>query len=260
MRFSFSILAFSIALSIAQPVKDTLKGRRPVSADQVNEYLEDYLLEEWEQQFPNYVAPTFPKVQRAMKIPVWYNMKFYTPDLQTLAARDTRDVAYASPARSKKETNDPDDVMEPRFSPVLTKEDEVAGVGGTDGLRVAHLRVIFELPSAVITAIQRLGLEEPGKLAYVQWYTKLGRRDPDCDMFKVSRETRFIAGAGAQKERATSVIPALDIRRSCQLVPRLPRNVKRMPDKLTSDNVLEDWDGEFWLNHFHYKAMYRSLL
>ncbi|EJD44704.1 hypothetical protein AURDEDRAFT_166192 [Auricularia subglabra TFB-10046 SS5] len=195
-----------------------------------------------------------------MQIPVWYNMKFYTPDLQTLAAADTRDVAYASPARSKKKTNDPDDIMEPRFSPVLTKEDEVAGVGGTDGLRVAHLRVIFELPVAVVTAIARLGLEDPGKLAYVQWYTKLGRRDADSDMFKVSRQMRFIAGAGSQKERSASVISALDIRRSCQLVPRLPRNVKHMPDVLTSDNVLEEWEGDFWLNHFHDKPMYRSLL
>lgn len=120
--------------------------------------------------------------------------------------------------------------------------------------------MIFELPDSVKARLENLTLDDPGKLAYVQWFTKLGRRDVDSTMFKVSREMQYARGRGSDRERRVAVIEAIDIRRSCHLVPRLDRATKSMPRHLTSDNVLEEWDKEFWVNHWVDKPMYRSML
>ncbi|EJD43101.1 hypothetical protein AURDEDRAFT_167779 [Auricularia subglabra TFB-10046 SS5] len=132
-------------------------------------------------------------------------MKFFTPDLQTVAAKDTCDIAYALPLRApaRSRTGDEDAGQNARFSPVFIKEGgELAGEGGTEGLRVGHLRVIFELPPTLVRYLEAARITPPGKLAFVQWFTKLGRRDRDSGMFKISRETALARGQGAQRMHA----------------------------------------------------------
>ncbi|KZV82448.1 hypothetical protein EXIGLDRAFT_684827 [Exidia glandulosa HHB12029] len=227
----------------------------------VNEFLDTYCYAEWKKKYPRVPPPTFPHARSYHTVAVWNNMKFYTPDVQTVAAKDTRDVAYALPQRARRTSRDPDDAgLAARFSPVFIKKGEAAGDGGTAGLRIAHLRVIFELPDKALARLEELHIEDPGKLAFVQWFTRLGRRDVDSTMFKVSRETQYIPGQGSNTQRRVSVIEASDIRRSCHLVPRLGRDTTSIPRDLTSDNILEEWEGEFWVNHWVDKPMYRSLL
>ncbi|EJD34586.1 hypothetical protein AURDEDRAFT_176368 [Auricularia subglabra TFB-10046 SS5] len=190
-------------------------------------------------------------------------MKFYTPDLQTVAAKDTRDIAYAVPARERTGARAGDDnaALAARFSPVFVKEGgELAGQGGTEGLHVGHLRVILELPPTLVRYLEAARIEPPGKLAFIQWYTKLGRRDADSGMFKVSRQTTLARGQGAQRVRSATVVEAVDIRRSAFLAPRLGRDTPAIPRELTSQTVLEEWECEFWVNHHSDRAMFRSLL
>lgn len=99
----------------------------------LTEFLDDYCNDQWTAKFPNVPAPDFPSIRSSMRFPVWFNMKFYTPDLQTLGAKDTRDVAFAAPQRTRL-SNDPDDPgLCARFSPVFIKNGEAAGDGGTEG-------------------------------------------------------------------------------------------------------------------------------
>lgn len=132
---------------------------------------------------------------------------------------------------------------------------------GFIGLRVARLRVIFELPPIIVQHLEDAHITPPGKLAFVQWYTRLGRRDADSGMFKVKAETTTTgAGHGAQRVRSAAVIEAVDIRRSAYLAPRLGRDTPAIPRELTPESVLDEWLGEFWVNHHSDKAMFRSLL
>lgn len=74
---------------------------------ELEEFFEQDCMEQWNDRYPHDDPPEFPKLRINMKFPV------------------TRDVAYAMPERNQT-TDDPDDVLEARFSPVLVKKDEVA--------------------------------------------------------------------------------------------------------------------------------------
>lgn len=128
------------------------------------------------------------------------------------------------------------------------------------GLRVARLRVVFELPSPALDYLTAFQIEPPGKLAFVQWFTRLGQRDRNSGMFKVSAATVLAPGRGAQRVRSCSVIEAVDIRRTAYLAPRLGRDTPSIPRELTSETVLEEWKGEFWVAHHVDKSTFRSLL
>ncbi|EJD54932.1 hypothetical protein AURDEDRAFT_118252 [Auricularia subglabra TFB-10046 SS5] len=214
-------------------------------------FLQDLIKTEWAQR-PG-APPAVPWLSPYMKYPVWHNMKFFTPDMQTVAAKDTRDVAYAVPKRTRAgfNSNDDDAYLDAHFSPVFVKE---------GGLRVGHLRVIFELPPMIAQYLEAAQIPLPGKLAFVQWFTKLGRRDADPGMFKVSAETAFASGQGTQRVRTCAVIEAIDICRSAYLAPRLGRDTPEIREELTSESMLEDWKGDFWVNRHLDPAMFRSLL
>lgn len=228
--------------------------RAPGLESALRDFLREYIDEEWAQEgiVRHGAAPSVPHFGPYTKFPVWYRMKFFTPDLQMPSAKDTRDVAYAMPKRLRAgvDASEEDALHGARFSPVFVKEGgELAGEGGTDGLRVGHLRVIFELPPALNRYLKSARIAPPGKLAFVQWYSKLGRRDRDTGMFKVAREHTLTRGAGAERVRSAAVIEAVDIRRSAFLAPRLDRDNPSIPREITSESVLEDWPGEFWINH-----------
>lgn len=86
-------------------------------------------------------------------------------------------------------------------------------------IRVARLRVIFELPEHVHEDIfDRLRIPRPGKLAYIEWFSKPGQVDDVTGMYTVRRA---FTGTGQAARRQASVIESVDIRRSCHLVAKL---------------------------------------
>lgn len=113
------------------------------------DFLRDYIDTEWYDEDNEHRGepPATPFISSFTKFPVWYNVKFYTPDLQTMDAKDTRDVAYAAPQRTRAELdrNDPDATLAGRFSPVYIKEGgELAGEGGTEGTQLFITGVSLE--------------------------------------------------------------------------------------------------------------------
>ncbi|KAG6905181.1 hypothetical protein DXG01_004384 [Tephrocybe rancida] len=75
--------------------------------------------------------------------------------------------------------------------------------GGLTGLRIAQVRAIFDLP-------HQFGfLTHP--LAYIEWFTPLGRPDTVTSMYTVTRSTR-------QRRRNAAVVLVTQIARSCHLM------------------------------------------
>jgi hypothetical protein len=100
------------------------------------------------------------------------------------------------------------------------------------GLRVAQVRLIFDLP-------QHFGTF-PHPLAYIEWFTPLGRPDASTGFFSITRSTR-------QTRRNSAVIPVSRILRGCHLMARYPRV---MPSTWTTDNILEQGSIQYFLNHY----------
>ncbi|KAI0688664.1 hypothetical protein BC835DRAFT_1308654 [Cytidiella melzeri] len=72
------------------------------------------------------------------------------------------------------------------FDPILVIENMAAfnarGRGSLDSLRVARLRVLFELPADLGRASH--------PLAYIEWYTSLQRCDPNTKLYQELRSSR----------------------------------------------------------------------
>ncbi|KAG1830781.1 Zn-finger domain-containing protein [Suillus variegatus] len=100
-----------------------------------------------------------------------------------------------------------------------------------EGVRVAQVRVIFNLPRQF-----QVG---SGPLAYVEWFTPLREPDPSCGLRQVSRSTR-------QLQRNAAVIHLDKIVRPCHLIPKLGPSVD---PGWTSANVYE-MAHDFYLNTF----------
>ncbi|KAH9842998.1 uncharacterized protein C8Q71DRAFT_720384 [Rhodofomes roseus] len=98
--------------------------------------------------------------------------------------------------------------------------------------RVARVRVLFDLP-------EQFGIL-PHRLAYVEWYTPLRRRDPGTGLYLVSRSTRNGGRPNA------SIVSVDKIRRGCHLIPKYGRTVDK---ELTMDNAL-DLATEFRVNSY----------
>lgn len=92
---------------------------------------------------------------------------------------------------------------------------------GFIGTRIGRVRVIFDLPP------QFGPLEHP--LAYVEWYTPLGRKEDLTGLDLVSRSTR----AGRPN---ASIVSVDRIRRAAHLVPKYGREISK---ELTKDNALD---------------------
>lgn len=80
------------------------------------------------------------------------------------------------------------------------------------GLRVARLKVLFELPS--------LYGDYPHPLAYIEWYTPFGPQDPVTSMYTVKRSTR--------NRRPNAAIVSIDrIVGPCHLVSKCGQTIDR---------------------------------
>ncbi len=82
------------------------------------------------------------------------------------------------------------------------------------GLRIAQVRVVFQLPSKVIPMIFRPSTTPPTHLAYVEWFSPIPL-NPEANslLYKVSRLTR-------NGWRKASIIPIDSILSSVHLIPR----------------------------------------
>ncbi|KAH7069397.1 hypothetical protein BKA62DRAFT_628937, partial [Auriculariales sp. MPI-PUGE-AT-0066] len=177
-------------------------------------------------------------LRRLPSVRTWSHATFTIPNLQTEAAKDVVNKAYASPQRG-------------RFDTVLvqTGEPEEAGAGGLKGIRVGRLRAIFAIPEAYQVAL--FGADTPGPLAFVEWFTPPPRRANNVNgMLEVVRLRT--ANGDPQRE----IVELADIRRSCQLVPKFgDASINR---SVTPTTILDEYD-EFYLNNRLDKNMYNTL-
>ncbi|EJD47511.1 hypothetical protein AURDEDRAFT_163383, partial [Auricularia subglabra TFB-10046 SS5] len=166
-------------------------------------------------ELPSSAASTLTLIK---EVAVWYNVKFYTPNLQSLHAPDYHDIAHCTPQRT---TN------------------SCRGRIVWGDLEVARLRAIFKIPPSFAGGLFGTAREPPAHLGLVEWFSRPTRRDPDSALYKISREFT------SEKQVKLGVIEILDIRRSCQLFPRFgPEPVDR---KLTTHTVLDAFN-DFLLN------------
>ena len=166
--------------------------------------LDDYL------RASNITPSSLPTAES--RFPVYKQVTTYLPFVPeaTSSTIPIRDTIHAVKAQSGKVTSSGIKHATPgRFSTVLVREHPaVDGKGPLDGLRVAQVRLIFNLP-------QEFG-STPHPLAYVHWYTPFRTFNEDLKMFQITRSTRN------HRQRA-SIIPVTQIVRSCHLVPNFGR-------------------------------------
>ena len=92
-----------------------------------------------------------------------------------------------------------------RFSTVLVCEHPPAdGKGPLNGLRVAQVRLIFNLPPEFGSS--------PHPLAYIHWYTLFRTFNNNLKMFQITHSTH-------NHRQCASIIPVTQIVRSCHLIP-----------------------------------------
>ncbi|KAG6807681.1 hypothetical protein H0H92_006720 [Tricholoma furcatifolium] len=120
---------------------------------------------------------------------------------------------------------------------VVEDADEYQKYGGIAGLRVAQVRVIFELPSHLGT------YSHP--LAYVEWFTPLGQPHAVTGLYTVSRSTR-------QHRRNAAVIPVSKIVRGCHL---MGKSASSMDRKWTTYTVM-DLATQFYFNPYLHVDMF----
>ncbi|GLB39849.1 putative zn-finger domain-containing protein [Lyophyllum shimeji] len=114
---------------------------------------------------------------------------------------------------------------------VIENPEEYRPSSSLNGLRVAQVRVIFNLP-------RQFG-EFRHPLAYIEWFTPLGTPDRVTGMHLVKRSTRA-------HRRNAEIISVDRIVRSCHLMAKCGREVDR---GWTTDNVLEE-AAAFWVNPY----------
>ncbi|KAG2117574.1 hypothetical protein DEU56DRAFT_748054 [Suillus clintonianus] len=85
-----------------------------------------------------------------------------------------------------------------------------------EGLQVAQLRLIFELPRHLTI----VGQPNPSQLAYVEWFQPFRARD---EVFQMHAVTRAYAGCAPR----SSIIPLSSIVHSCHLIPKFGTQVDR---------------------------------
>ena len=100
------------------------------------------------------------------------------------------------------------------------------------GLRIAQVRLIFNLPS------QFGSFRHP--LAYIEWFTPLGRSDPNTGLYSITRSTR-------QGQRNAEVVSVDRIVRGCHLMARSGQTI---PSSWTTDNILEQSSIQYLVNPY----------
>ncbi|EIW80284.1 hypothetical protein CONPUDRAFT_57860 [Coniophora puteana RWD-64-598 SS2] len=134
-----------------------------------------------------------------------------------------------------------------RWDTILFETDPVARreKGGLNGkrLQVAELHVVFRLPDHLISPSK-----DPGPLAYVHLFRKLGALDPETGMYRLVRATR-------QLMPRALIIPLSKIVRPCHISPRFGQG--RVPSSWLKGKSIERAE-EFLLNKYIDTAMFEA--
>lgn len=101
-----------------------------------------------------------------------------------------------------------------------------------EGLRVAQVRILFNLPPQFGHCT--------GPLAYIEWFTPLGSLDAQTGMYVVSRSTRH-------RRCNASIVPIDRIARGCHLIGKCNGPISEKGWNTT--NVL-DKAQQFYVNHY----------
>lgn len=99
--------------------------------EQVVQFIKDDVKAKWTTKYGRLPIPTYTiPSPDALGFDIWHQVKFHTPDTQTLHAPSTLDVARASPAHKARTKTIPG-----HFDPVMVEinGDGVAGEGGMEG-------------------------------------------------------------------------------------------------------------------------------
>ncbi|KAI9449055.1 hypothetical protein BJY52DRAFT_1127054 [Lactarius psammicola] len=136
-------------------------------------------------------------------------------------------------------------IVPSRFDTVLVRGKHQDVMHGTNGNRIAQIRVIFQIPTRVTCSVF-LNDNAPTYLAYAEWFSPLSQTpDGNHHMHKVSR----LAVGG---RRRASVIPVDSIIGSVHLIPRFG---PATPRDWNSFSVLELCDT-FYVNPFSNRDNY----
>ncbi|KAJ7789248.1 hypothetical protein B0H14DRAFT_2945102 [Mycena olivaceomarginata] len=141
------------------------------------------------------------------------------------------------------------DKVPARFDTALVNTGH-GGKTGTDGYRIAQVRVVFTLPERLAKTVFPPNIVPPKYLAYVEWFTSF-KSQPERHhlMYKVSRVIK-------NGDRLASIIPVTNIRRSIHLVPRFGPVA---PLEWKSHNVLDKCPVFFanpWTDRHIYATLY----
>ena len=99
---------------------------------------------------------------------------------------------------------------------------------------MGQVRLVFDLP-------QHFGTF-PHPLAYIEWFTPLGRPDASTGLHLITRSTRHT-------RRNSTIVSVSTILRGCHLMARYPREVPS-PCQWTADNILERESIQYFLNPY----------
>ncbi|EIW85982.1 hypothetical protein CONPUDRAFT_43911 [Coniophora puteana RWD-64-598 SS2] len=134
-----------------------------------------------------------------------------------------------------------------RWDTVLIEVDKASWLekGGLNGLRVAELRVVFQLPPHLAVSASQ---QEP--LVYVHLFRRLGSLDPDTQMYKLTRATR-------QLSPRALVVPLSRVVRPCHITPRFGQG--DVPKSWVKGKSMEK-ATEFLLNRYIDMAMFEDYI
>ncbi|KAI0038549.1 hypothetical protein FA95DRAFT_1585466 [Auriscalpium vulgare] len=154
-------------------------------------------------------------------INIWHKVKFILPNLQDDDLSGTMNAVTAKPGS---------EAGQGRFDTVIIDEDDTAQPTGVQGLDI------------------------PGHLAYVEWFSRPSRKEPASRMFIINKSQKS-SGASGKTGMQASVIELETLRRGCQLIPRFGARSDRA---WKTSNVL-DRCSEFLLNNFSDQHAYQSI-
>ncbi|KAI9434821.1 hypothetical protein H4582DRAFT_2174356 [Lactarius indigo] len=138
-------------------------------------------------------------------VPVFHKIKFAsTPDPEVI------DVVHVRPDQRDAHGR----TIPSRFDTVIVRSRPQDSARGNKGLRIAQVRVVFQLPRKVLPQLfPSTDVALPTHLAYMEWFSPIPTTpDSNSRLFKVSRLTR-------NSRRLASVIPVDDIYSSVHLLP-----------------------------------------
>ncbi|KAH9025638.1 hypothetical protein EDB85DRAFT_2177928 [Lactarius pseudohatsudake] len=169
-------------------------------------------------------------------VPVFHKIKFVsTPDLVIIDAVHVRPDQRDARGRT----------IPSHFDTVIVRGRPQDSAHGNNGLRIAQVRVVFQLPNKVLSELfPSADIAPPTHLTYVEWFSPIPTMpDSNSGLYKVSRLTRngrCLAG----------IIPVDSIYSSVHLLPRFGQ----------LEDITGFFSSTFYINPFSSRDIYLLFL